>query len=90
PFLKWLGMSEGLTPLVWSTTAQYGAIASSFEVSHTILISWGINLSLKRIERLTYKFGQIGINLRQSKILNLQQGKLPNGNILKDQRVVIA
>ena len=56
----------------------------SFEASHTILISWGINLSLRRIERLTYKFGQIGINLRQSKILNLQQGKLPNGNILKD------
>lgn len=90
PFLKWLGMSEGLTPLVWSTIAQYGAIASSFEASHTILISWGINLSLRRIERLTYKFGEIGINLRQSKILNLQQGKLPNGNILKDQRVVIA
>ena len=26
PFLKWLGMSEGLTPLVWSTIAQYGAL----------------------------------------------------------------
>jgi hypothetical protein len=46
--------------------------------------------SVKRIERLTYKFGQIGINLRQTKISNLQQGKLPDGNILKDQRVVIA
>lgn len=30
PFLKWLGMSEGITPLVWSTIAKYGAIASSF------------------------------------------------------------
>lgn len=62
----------------------------SFEASHTILISWGINISLKRIERLTYKFGQIGINLRQSKILNRQLGNLAEGNILKDQRVVIA
>ena len=67
-----------------------GAIASSFEAAHTILIDWGINISLKRIERLTYKFGQIGIDLRQTKISNLQQGKLPDGNILKDQRVVIA
>ena len=83
-------MSEGLTPGLWTTIAQYGAIASSFEASHTILIGWGINISLKRIERLTYKFGQIGINLRHSKILNLQQGNLPDGNILKDQRVVIA
>jgi len=90
PLLKWLGMSEGLTPLVWSDIAKYGAIASSFEAAHTILADWGINISLKRIERLTYKFGQIGIDLRQTKISNLQQGKLPDGNILKDQRVVIA
>lgn len=90
PLLKWLGMSEGLTPLVWSDIAKYGAISSSFEAAHTILVDWGINISLKRIERLTYKFGQIGIDLRQTKISNLQQGKLPDGNILKDQRVVIA
>jgi hypothetical protein len=90
PFLKWLGMEEGLTPFVWSTVAQYGAIAGSFEAACTILIGWGINISLKRIERLTYKFGKIGINLRQSKILNLQLGNLPNGNVLKGQRVVIA
>ncbi|MEH2466917.1 ISLre2 family transposase [Nostoc sp.] len=90
PLLKWLGMSEGLTPLVWSDITKYGAIASSFEAAHTILGDWGINISLKRIERLTYKFGQIGIDLRQTKISNLQPGKLPHGNILKDQRVVIA
>ncbi len=90
PFLKWLGMSEGLTPLAWSTTVQYGAITSSFEAACTTLTGWGINLSLKRIERLTYKFGQIGINLRQSKILSRQLGNLAEGNILKDQRVVIA
>jgi hypothetical protein len=77
PLLKWLGMSSGLTPLVWSTVAQYGAITSSFEAACTTLTGWGINLSLKRIERLTYKFGQIGINLRQplrgiQKMVNLK------------------
>jgi hypothetical protein len=90
PLLKWLGMSEGLTPLVWSTIAQYGAISGSFEAACTFLIGWGINISLRRIERLTYKFGKIAINLRQSKILNLQLGNLPSGNVLKGQRVVIA
>jgi hypothetical protein len=90
PFLKWLGMEEGLTPLVWSTVAQYGAISGSFEAAFTFLIGWGINVSLKRIERLTYKFGKIEINLRQSKIMNLQLGNLSSSNILKGQRVVIA
>jgi len=46
PFLRWLGMESGLTPLVWSTVTQYGAIASSFEAACTILIGWGINISL--------------------------------------------
>jgi hypothetical protein len=90
PLLKWLGMSDGLTPLVWSNVAQYGAITSSFEAACTTLTSWGIHLSLKRIERLTYKFGQIGINLRQSKILTHQMNILPEGNVFKDQKVVIA
>ncbi|MDP5338514.1 MAG: ISLre2 family transposase [Nodularia sp. (in: cyanobacteria)] len=90
PFLRYLGMSEGLTPGVFSNIAQYGAIAGSFEAARTTLIDWGINISLKRIERLTYYFGKIGINLRQSKMNSLEVGNLPTTNILKDQRVVIA
>lgn len=90
PFLRYLGMSEGLTPNVLSTIAQYGAIAGSFEAARTTLIDWRINISLKRIERLTYYFGKIGINLRQSKITSLEIGSLPKSNILKNQRVVIA
>ncbi|MBD2565522.1 ISLre2 family transposase [Nostoc linckia FACHB-391] len=90
PFLRYLGMSEGLTPEVLSTIARYGAIAGSFEAARTTLIDWGINISLKRIERLTYYFGQIGINLRESKIKSLEIDSLPMSNILKDQRVVIA
>lgn len=90
PFLRYLGMTEGLTPNVLSTIAKYGAIAGSFEAARTTLIDWGINISLKRIERLTYYFGKIGINLRQSKITSLANGNLPTTSILKDQRVVIA
>lgn len=45
---------------------------------------------MKRIERLTYYFGKIGINLRQSKLSSLEVGSLATGNVLKDQRVVIA
>ena len=51
PFLRWLGMEEGITPLVWSNIAKYGAISSSFEAARKILIDWGINISLKRVER---------------------------------------
>lgn len=90
PFLRYLGMSEGLTPNVLSTIAEYGAIAGSFEAARTTLIDWGINISLKRIERLTYYFGKIGINLRQSKLTSLALGSLATSNVLKDQRVVIA
>ena len=90
PMLRWLNMEEGVTPLVWSTIAKYGAISSSFEAAHHTLIDWGINISLKRIERLTYCFGKIGLSLRESKIFNLNIGNLLPGNTLKDQRVVIA
>ena len=90
PFLRWLGMEEGITPLVWSNIAKYGAISSSFEAARLTLIDWGINISLKRIERLTYCFGKIGLSLRESKIFNLKIGNLMPGNTLKNQRVVIA
>lgn len=90
PFLRWLGISEGFTPYVWATITKYGAIAGSFEAARTILRDWGINISLKRIERITYYFGKIGINLRQSKLSSLAVGSLPTGNVLKEQRVVIA
>lgn len=45
PFLRYLGMSEGLTPVVLSKVAQYGAIAGSFEAARTTLIDWGIKKS---------------------------------------------
>jgi hypothetical protein len=83
-------MSVGITPLVWSTIAKYGAIAGSFEAACSTLIDWGIDISLKRIERLTYLFGQIGINLRESKILSQANSNGYNINILKKQRVIIA
>ena len=89
PFLRWLGMEEGVTPLVWSTIAQYGTISSSFDTARTMLINWGIRISVKRIERLTYHFGRLGLNLRDAKIFQLRSGSLATGKVLKDQRVVI-
>ena len=90
PLLRWLGMSEGITPLVWSTIAEVGTISSSFAVARATLTNWGIRISLKRIERLAYHFGRLGISRRDDKVLKLQQGTLPIGSVLKDQRVVIA
>ena len=90
PFLRWLGMEEGITPFVWSNIAKYGAISSSFDSARQTLIDWGINISLKRIERLTYCFGKIGLSIRESKIFNLNIGNLVPNNTLKGQRVVIA
>ncbi|NEU73787.1 hypothetical protein PI95_014755 [Hassallia byssoidea VB512170] len=43
------------------------------EAACTILIEELIH-RLKRIERLTYKFGQIQINLRQSQLESLKLG----------------
>ena len=90
PFLRWLGMEEGITPLLWSNIAKYGAISSSFESARQTLVDWGVNISLKRVERLTYCFGKIGLSLRESKIFNLSIGNLPPGDTLKGQRVIIA
>ncbi|MDJ0773509.1 MAG: ISLre2 family transposase [Mastigocoleus sp. MO_167.B18] len=90
PFLRWLGISQGITPLVWSNIAKYGTNSSSFEAANKILIDWGINISTRRIESLTYNFGKIGLSLRQSKLFALSQGNLIQNPIFKDQRVVIS
>ncbi len=90
PFLAWLGIEEGLTPLVWTTVAKYGVLQASFETARDTLHAWGIMLSTKRIARLTYRFGQIGLNLRQRQLDQLKQGALPEGQILAGQRVVLS
>ena len=90
PFLAWLGIEEGLTPLVWTTVAKYGLLQASFEAARDTLHAWGIILSTKRIDRLTYRFGQIGLNLRQRQLDQLKQGTLPEGQTLAGQRVVLS
>jgi len=90
PFLRWLGMEEGITPYIYSTIAKYGTITTSFEIARQTLIDWGIKISLKRIERLTYKFGAEGLSIRNSKVLALQGDRLEMGESLKDKRVIIS
>lgn len=90
PWLRWLGMSEGITPLVWSTIAEIGTTSSSFAVARSHLRQWGIQMSLRRIERLTYNFGLLGISQRNLKLYKLERGRLATGTVLTNQRVVIA
>ena len=37
PFLRWLSMDDHLTPLVWSTLAQYGILSASFTAARDTL-----------------------------------------------------
>jgi hypothetical protein len=90
PFLRWLSMDEHLTPLVWSTLAQYGTLSASFAAACDTLKAWGITVSLKRVERLTYRFGQLGLFRRQQGVNQQGQGTLPVTPVLKGQRVVIS
>ena len=45
PFLRWLCMEEGITPLVWSTVAEAGTVSSSFESARQRLFAWGISVA---------------------------------------------
>ena len=83
-------MESGVTPYVWSTVAKYGTITTSFEMARQTLEDWGVRINLKRIQRLTYKFGAEGLSLRTSKILALEQNKLSTGSSLKDKSVIIS
>lgn len=90
PFLRWLCIEEGITPLVWSKVAEVGTVSGSFAIARSLLKAWGISISQRRVERLTYHFNQQGLSQRQSLLFHLQQGSLPITPILKDQRVVIS
>jgi hypothetical protein len=76
PFLRWLGMEEGVTPHVWSTIALYGTLSHSFETAREILKNWGLKISLRRLERLTYVFGRRGLNQRNIKVNRSRRGEI--------------
>lgn len=90
PFLRWLCMEEGITPLIWSTVAEAGTVSGSFAIAHSWLKAWGITISLRRVERLTYNFNQRGLSQRYSRVFDLERGTLLTIPVLKDQRVVIS
>lgn len=87
PFLRWLAMEAGVSPGVWSTVAAFGMLSASFAVACVNLKEWGIELSEQRIERLTYRFGEVSVGLTEAWIEQLRQGQLPVGQTLKGQRV---
>lgn len=41
PFLRWLSMDEQITPLVWSTIAQYGMLSASFAAAYDTMMCLG-------------------------------------------------
>ena len=90
PFLEWLGMGERVSPLVWSTVAEYGMVSGSFASAQQLLQTWGIRLSNRRVKRLTYRFGEVGIALRSDAMEQVSQGTLARGRALTHQRVVIS
>jgi hypothetical protein len=59
PLLRWLGMEERVSPMVWSTVAMFGMMSSSFATACKHLQEWGISLSEQRIGRWK---GRSGIN----------------------------
>ncbi len=50
----------------------------------------GIYMSTSRIERLTYRFAQVGLDIRQGYLDQLKRGELKAGRTLAGQRVVIS
>lgn len=90
PFLEWLGLTEQVTPLVWSTIAEYGTLSPSFAAAQGLLTAWGITISERRVMRLTYRFGQIGLALRAQRLAQHQDGTLATTSSLSGQRVVIS
>lgn len=71
-------MSEGITPLVWSIIAEYGTTCSSFAVARSHLKQWGIQTSLRRIERLTYYFGLLGSSSARLEDIPARTRKISN------------
>jgi hypothetical protein len=89
PLLGWLGMVEGVSPLVWSTIAEFGMLSSSFAVARLQLVEWGIDMSEQRLERLTYCFGQASIDITAAWMKQVELGEMPVGETLRLQRVVL-
>ena len=90
PLLRWLGMEERVSPLVWIMTAQTGMLASSFSQAQHQLKDWGIQLSEKRIQRLSYCFGRIGLNLTEQWMEQLKSGNLRTGRAFQGKRIVVS
>lgn len=90
PLLKWLGIEEQVTPLLWDITAHQSILNTSFEVAQRTLRLMGVHLSTKRVKRLTYCFGKMGLNIRQTYLDQLARGDLSEGQVLTGQRVVIS
>ena len=64
-----------------------GMLSSSFAQATQQLREWLVVLSEKRVMRLTYRFGRIGIALTEEWMSQLHQCQLPTGETFRGQRV---
>ena len=90
PFLEWLGMSERVSPLVWTTVAEQGMLAHSFAQARDGLAEWGIRLSEGRVLSLVYRFGDAAEAIRADLIEQLRAGELVTGEWLKGHRAILS
>jgi hypothetical protein len=90
PVLRLLGIDKGLSPLVRCRVSQAATQLPSFEKAKQIVGWLGLDFDAKRIRRISERFCQIGLAVREARLIRLAQGTLPVGEALKGKRVVIA
>ncbi|WP_341531531.1 hypothetical protein WKK05_36215 (plasmid) [Nostoc sp. UHCC 0302] len=59
-------------------------------IAQQTLADWGIAMSIRRVERLTYHFNKQGLSVRNSQLFHFKQRTLEITPVLKGHRVVIS
>jgi hypothetical protein len=87
PALTQLGIVAGATPATVSEVARQVADSHSFEVAQQVLISRGLDLNIKTMARLTYRFAEC--SLAQRAVISAKPPAPPSGP-LASKRVVVS
>jgi len=90
PVLQLLGIDKGLSPLVRCRVSQAATQLPSFEQAKQIVDWLGLGFNAERIRKVSERFCQIGLAVREARLTRLAEGTLPAGEVLKGKRVAIA
>ncbi len=80
-----LGIHERCTPLLGSTISMWSCLLSSFAEVHQVLLDQGIDLGLKVVRRLTYRYAERARFMQQMGAFALEEGESLSG-----RRVVVS